>query len=118
MKPLLLTILICLIPLTAFAQETEVRKFPIKSAEPATLQSVIEGIKSEKGKVVYDPNTHSLIVIDTPKNLEKITKVIEEVDVILASSSLSIDVLSFKAVLSMISFFQLKHLAFSGKMLE
>jgi len=52
------------------------------SADPSTLESIAGHMLSKKGKAVYDSHTNSLIVIDTPANLDKIAEVIEEVDVV------------------------------------
>jgi len=64
----------------AWPQERQTRRFQIKSADPSTLVSVIETLKSDEGKVVYDRNTNSLIVIDFPHNLDRIDEVIADLD--------------------------------------
>ena len=65
---------------SVLAGTTQVKQFDIGFIDPEVVQSVVRGIQSEEGKVVYDPRTNTLIVIDTPQNLEYISKVIEELD--------------------------------------
>ncbi|MFC1599207.1 type II secretion system protein GspD [Candidatus Omnitrophota bacterium] len=79
-KIILLILLLSCCKLT-LAQNTQVKRYPIQSADPQTLESVIGHVLGPQGKVTYDSGAHSLIIIDTPGNLHKITKIIEEVDI-------------------------------------
>lgn len=69
--------IISLIP-AAYGQSgrLEMRKFPVRSFDPESLIAVVQKLNSSDGEVVYDKRTHSLIVLDTPQNLERIAEVI------------------------------------------
>ena len=72
------------------AQNTSLKSYPIHSADPRILESVISHVLSEQGKVVYDANTHSMLVIDMPENLRKVTALIKEVDAVLPMVSVEV----------------------------
>lgn len=65
---------------TGFAEDTEVRMFQIRSADPDSLQSIVSSLLTDQGTVSYDARTNNLIVVDTPTNLEKIADVIQKID--------------------------------------
>lgn len=81
MKRLLICLIFLSLPIISFAQEeNEVRAFPIYSADPQFLISVIEDVKSTSGKVFYDANNQSLVVVDTPESMVKIEKLLSQLD--------------------------------------
>ena len=62
-------------------ENTDMKIFEIKHGNAESLGSIVEGLKSKDGKVTADRNTNTLVVIDYPKNLERIADVIKELDV-------------------------------------
>ncbi|MEW5758798.1 MAG: secretin N-terminal domain-containing protein [Candidatus Omnitrophota bacterium] len=83
MKKISLVVLFCFIlSRFLFAQvNQELKIFKLKSSQAASLVSIVNDLKSKDGKVSFDTRTNSLIITDTSENLEKITKVIEQLDV-------------------------------------
>jgi type II secretory pathway component GspD/PulD (secretin) len=83
MKKLAIFIFFLILSSTAFGQsaDLEVKIFKLKSPNAKTIYHVVESLKGEDGKMSFDPNTNSLIVVDTPVNLERIGKTIKELDV-------------------------------------
>ncbi len=65
-------------PCTADAEELKI--FTLNYANAESLREIVEDLKGDGGKVTIDTNTNSLIVIDTPKNLERISKVVGRLD--------------------------------------
>jgi len=60
----------------------KVRMFPLSYAKPAEIRaSISEFLTKDKGKVITDVNTNSIIVTDSEDNLAKIEKVIKVLDV-------------------------------------
>lgn len=66
---------------TSTAEELEVEMFRIRSADPESLRSIVGQLLTKEGKVTYDSRTNNLIVVDTRRNLEKIAKVIKQIDI-------------------------------------
>jgi len=71
-------------------QELIVRLVPVKNTDAKKLQGKLNNIvksifntavKSEIVKVIYDENTNGIIVVGTKKNVQKIEKLIHEMDV-------------------------------------
>ncbi|MEW6170877.1 MAG: secretin N-terminal domain-containing protein [Candidatus Omnitrophota bacterium] len=63
------------------AQDMDMKIFKLKYARAEDLYSVIDGLKSNEGRVSFDRNTNSLIISDSPKDLLRIEKIINELDV-------------------------------------
>lgn len=63
-----------------FSEELQTKIFKIKHSSGRSLYSVVENIKSNEGKVSFDPNTNTLIVVDKLVYIEQIAKIIEELD--------------------------------------
>lgn len=63
------------------AQDIDMKIFKLKYARAEVLYSVIDGLKSNEGRVSFDRNTNSLIVSDSPQDLLRIEKIINELDV-------------------------------------
>jgi type II secretory pathway component GspD/PulD (secretin) len=59
----------------------ETRIFKVKSADVQALCGVIEGVKSSEGKVAFDKNTNTIILVDYPASIETVASVINELDV-------------------------------------
>ncbi len=78
----LLAILACFLNGTSpcIADAEELKIFTLNYANAESLREIVEDLKGDGGKVTIDTNTNSLIVIDTPKNLERISKVVDRLD--------------------------------------
>ena len=63
-------------------QGMELKIFSIKGSNAESIYSVVKDLVSREGNVSFNPNTNSLIVFDTPGNLERIGSVIEHLDVV------------------------------------
>jgi type II secretory pathway component GspD/PulD (secretin) len=68
---------------TAYGQpeELEVRVIEIQYGNARSLQDIVEHLKGPKGKLSVDSRTNSLVVVDSPKNIERIAEVIEKLDI-------------------------------------
>jgi type II secretory pathway component GspD/PulD (secretin) len=53
----------------------------LKYAEPAKAGDILQNIKSSLGKVVVDPKTATLILIDTPKKVKEMKKILVQTDI-------------------------------------
>ncbi|MBN2120838.1 MAG: hypothetical protein JW734_07280 [Candidatus Omnitrophica bacterium] len=78
---------------SGFSAELIVKTFPIKSADPRAVESIAESLKSEKGKVTFDPRTNLLVVVDTPQNVDRIQKVIQEMDIDLKMVQIEVSII-------------------------
>jgi type II secretory pathway component GspD/PulD (secretin) len=67
----------------AFGQacEPELKILKISHGSSQAILEVAESLKSSQGRVSFDGNTGSLIVFDCPGNIERIAKVVRELDV-------------------------------------
>jgi len=67
----------------AFGQSCnpEVKIFKIQHGSVEPLLEVVNSLISKEGKVSFDRNSNSLIVVDCPKNLERIATVIQSLDI-------------------------------------
>lgn len=53
---------------------------PLQNARAETLSAALTGVSSPGGTVNYDPDTNSLIIVDTPAALQNITNVVARLD--------------------------------------
>lgn len=84
MRALLVVIILSLVcGGVVFANEagTQTRIFKIKRADAQSLCAVITDVKSSEGKVTFDKNTNSIIVVDYPGTLDTIASIVRELDV-------------------------------------
>lgn len=58
----------------------KVRMFPISYAQVADLEKRVTGFLSERGKVVGDIRTNSLVVTDIEDNLQRVSKLVQSLD--------------------------------------
>jgi type II secretory pathway component GspD/PulD (secretin) len=82
---------------SAFCQgcTPELKIFKVEHGDAGPLVEVANSLKSDNGKVSFDPNSSSLIVFDCPENLERIAGVIKTLDV--REKQVQIDVLVVEA---------------------
>ncbi|HOJ33721.1 MAG TPA: secretin N-terminal domain-containing protein [Candidatus Hydrogenedentes bacterium] len=60
--------------------KVERAEFAIKYAEVLDMESILNALLSENGKMVVDPRTGHIIVWDTPDNLEEMRKTVASLD--------------------------------------
>lgn len=64
------------------AQEPlKVRMVPVSYARIEDLVTQVNQFKSERGKIVGDPRTSSIVISDTDENIERILKLVQSIDV-------------------------------------
>lgn len=61
-------------------QPLEVRIYTLKYAKAEDLKKTLEDIKGPKGKIQVDARSNTMVISDTPTNLEKIMPVLESLD--------------------------------------
>lgn len=78
-----LTGLLLLFCALAFSQngDLEMRIFKIKYRGTESLYEAVNTLKSANGRVSFDPNSNSVIVLDYPANIERIATLIDMLDV-------------------------------------
>ncbi|MFQ5952503.1 MAG: type II secretion system protein GspD [Candidatus Omnitrophota bacterium] len=82
-KVIVLAIGLTLLAGVVFGQpeDMEVEIFEIKNREAKSLLPAVEHVISKEGKVTVDTGTDSIIVVDYPSNLEKISEILNVLDV-------------------------------------
>jgi len=63
-----------------FGDVTEVRIVNLRYAKPSYVLAALDSLKSNIGKIVIDEDSGSVVVVDTPENLNIITATISEID--------------------------------------
>lgn len=84
MKKTFITIAVCLFLVNIACSQQEdlqMKIFKINHANIITIAELADNLKSDAGKVTFDANTNSLIVVDNPVSLMRIESVIQELDV-------------------------------------
>ncbi|RKY45673.1 MAG: hypothetical protein DRP81_03125, partial [Candidatus Omnitrophota bacterium] len=64
----------------SFSDTRKVKVFHLTYAIPEQIMKLCENMKSEIGKIFLDSESGSLVVIDTPQNIEEIGKAIEDIE--------------------------------------
>lgn len=64
-----------------FADKTTVKIVPLKYAVAADVVPLVTQIKSVVGKVIADEKSNTIVLIDTPVNIEDMKKLIEHLDI-------------------------------------
>ena len=64
----------------SFSDTRKVKVFHLTYAIPEQIMKLCENMKSEIGKIFLDSESGSLVVIDTPQNIEEISKAIEDIE--------------------------------------
>lgn len=59
----------------------KVRMFPISYAQVADLEKRVQNFLSERGKVVGDVRTNSLVVTDISENMDRVAKLVQSLDI-------------------------------------
>ncbi|MCG3175083.1 MAG: Type IV pilus biogenesis and competence protein PilQ [Candidatus Omnitrophica bacterium] len=63
-----------------FSDATDVKIVNLKYAKPSYVLAALDNIKSNVGKIVIDEDTGSVVLIDTPDNLDKMVEVLRQMD--------------------------------------
>ncbi len=63
-----------------FSDQTLVKIIRLSYAKPTYVLAALEGIKSNIGKIIIDEDTGSVVLIDTPKVINEMTKAIEVIE--------------------------------------
>ncbi len=63
-----------------YSENREMRTFKLTYAKPANVLNVINSLKSEIGKIIFDESTGTIIISDTPQSVEVIAGAIKELD--------------------------------------
>lgn len=63
-----------------FNDKNQVEIVQLKYAKPAYAMAALESVKSQLGKIIIDEDTGSLVLIDTPEALEKMRRVLAEIE--------------------------------------
>ncbi len=63
------------------AEDTQFKVFKIKHGNAQSICKIVDELKSEKGKVTYDAHSNSIIIVDYPQNITRISSLIESLDV-------------------------------------
>lgn len=63
-----------------FSDVTQVRIVNLKYAKPSYVLAALDSLKSNLGKIVIDEDSGSVVVVDTPQNLELILRTIDQID--------------------------------------
>lgn len=63
-----------------FSDVTQVRIVNLKYAKPSYVLAALDSLKSNLGKIVIDEDSGSVVVVDTPQNLDLIMHTINQID--------------------------------------
>lgn len=63
-----------------FSDVTQVRIVSLKYAKPSYVLAALDSLKSNLGKIVIDEDSGSVVVVDTPQNLDLIMRTIDQID--------------------------------------
>lgn len=63
-----------------FSDVTQVRIVNLKYAKPSYVLAALDSLKSNLGKIVIDEDSGSVVVVDTPQNLDLILRTIDQID--------------------------------------
>ena len=66
---------------TSFYDYKQVKMHALKYADPTRVSQMLEKVKSEKGIIVADQVTGSLILLDAPDKLIEMMRIIEKADI-------------------------------------
>ena len=61
---------------------TELKMYTVRHGKAIDMADIVVGLKSSEGKMSVDPNTNTIIVVDYPENLARITEVIDRLDAV------------------------------------
>jgi len=68
-----------------FGEKTVVETLHLQYAKPSYVLAALDNLKSNVGKIIIDEDTGSVVLIDTPASIEKMKKVVTEIEQPLAT---------------------------------
>ena len=74
------SVAILALTLSGFAQNLQLKIFKVRAADTKNIYNAIEPMKSGQGKITFDEATQSIIVYDTPDAIERVQRIIQELD--------------------------------------
>jgi type II secretory pathway component GspD/PulD (secretin) len=63
-----------------FSDVTQVRIVNLRYAKPSYVLAALDSLKSNLGKIVIDEDSGSVVIVDTPQNLDLILRTIDQID--------------------------------------
>ena len=63
-----------------FSDKTVVATFRLQYAKPSYVLSALDNIKSNVGKIIIDEDTGAVVLIDTPESIEKMKKILADIE--------------------------------------
>jgi len=66
---------------STLARTLDTRVLKLKYADPMHLASILERLVTKHGIIIPDPRTRSVVITDSPKNMERYRSLIEQLDV-------------------------------------
>lgn len=63
-----------------FSDKTVVATFRLQYAKPTYVLSALDNIKSNVGKIIIDEDTGAVVLIDTPESIEKMKKILADIE--------------------------------------
>ena len=66
---------------STLAMTLDTRVLKLKYADPMHLVSILERLVTKHGIIIPDPRTRSVVITDSPKNMERFHSLIEQLDV-------------------------------------
>ncbi len=64
-----------------FTQKTESKMVPVLHADPLEILDVLNQMKSESGKIIYNEQSRTFVLMDTPDQIAAMDKYVKKVDV-------------------------------------
>ncbi|NTV28534.1 MAG: hypothetical protein HGA80_00440 [Candidatus Omnitrophica bacterium] len=63
-----------------FGEKTVVETLHLQYAKPSYVLAALDNLKSNVGKIIIDEDTGSVVLIDTPVSIEKMKKVVKDIE--------------------------------------
>ena len=64
-----------------FYETREARTYQLKYADPSSVAKMLQNVKSERGEIVYNDDTGTLILRDIPGKLQEMEKIVEQTEI-------------------------------------
>ena len=77
----LIVLILAALPCPAQQAKTIVRVFRIRYAEPADVSTAVQALLSDRGSITVQPSRKRITVRDSPEQMNRIVRAVEEMDV-------------------------------------
>jgi type II secretory pathway component GspD/PulD (secretin) len=64
-----------------YIDKRDIKTIQVKYADPTKVGTILNNIKSKVGKVIIDPATATVLLMDTPKKIEEMVEAVKAVDI-------------------------------------